>query len=205
MSEYYTHPTAEVSTDARIGPGAKIWHQAQIREGAHLGANCIVGKGAYIDFGVQIGENCKLQNGAYVYHGSILEDGVFLGPGVMLLNDKVPRAINTDGSLRTDDEWAVSAVFVGYGAAVGGGSVLTPGITVGRWALVGSGAVVTRNIPDYGIAYGNPARLVGYISPLSGERLDSPPEIPAGTLRCPTRTAADRIAPAPHTARGQAS
>jgi hypothetical protein len=123
----------------------------------------------------------------------------------MLLNDKMPRAIHPDGSLMTDDDWAVSPVFVGYGAAVGGGSILTPGVTVGRWALVGSGAVVTRNIPDCGIAYGNPARLVGYVSPLNGERLDSPPDIPVETLRCSRTTVADRITPASRAARGQAS
>lgn len=182
MSDYYVHPTADVSPQARIGAGTKIWHQAHVRERVRLGAGCIVGKGAYIDFGVEVGENCKLQNGVYLFHGSILEDGVFLGPGVMLLNDKLPRAINSDGSLKTDEDWAVSPVFVGYGAAVGGGAILTPGVTVGRWAIVGSGAVVTRNIPDYGVAYGNPARVMGYICPLSGQRLDNPPDLPAGTL-----------------------
>lgn len=161
-SDTYVHPTAEVSERASIGDGTKIWHQAQVREGAVLGKGCIVGKGAYVDKDVRIGDFCKLQNGVYVFHGFNLESGVFLGPGVMLLNDKHPRAINPDGSPKSDADWEVAAGVVGYGAAVGGGAVVLPGVTIGRMALVGAGAVVTRDVPDRGIVLGNPARLVGY-------------------------------------------
>src|SRR5229473_2906288 len=98
----FIHPTAEVSAKARVGAGTRIWHQAQVREGAIIGSNCVLGKGVYIDKDVRIGNNCKLQNGVFVFHGFDLEDGVFLGPGVMLLNDKHPRAINADGSLKAD-------------------------------------------------------------------------------------------------------
>ncbi len=101
------HPTAEVSDQAQIGDGTAIWHQAQVRERARIGQNCILGKGVYVDFDVQIGDRCKLQNGAYVYHGVTLEDGVFVGPGVILTNDRLPRAINPDGSLKADDDWEV--------------------------------------------------------------------------------------------------
>jgi acetyltransferase-like isoleucine patch superfamily enzyme len=166
----HIHPTAEVSAEATIGAGTRIWHQAQVRPGARIGNECIVGKGVYIDFDVVIGHRCKLQNGVYVYHGVTLEDGVFLGPGVMILNDKNPRAINPDGSLKSDADWQVSPVHIGQGAGIGGGAIILPGVTVGRWAIVGSGAVVTRNVPDYGLVYGNPAYLAGFVCSC-GQRL----------------------------------
>jgi UDP-2-acetamido-3-amino-2,3-dideoxy-glucuronate N-acetyltransferase len=161
-SKVYVHPTADVSPDATIGEGTKVWHQAQIREGAVVGKQCIIGKGAYVDKGVGIGDFCKLQNGVFVFHGFNLGPGVFLGPGAMLLNDKHPRAINADGTPKSDADWEVSEGTVEYGAAVGGGAVLLPGVRVGRMALVGSGAVVTRDVPERGIVAGNPARLRGF-------------------------------------------
>ena len=160
--DVYIHASADVSAGASVGARTKIWHQAQVREGAVIGRDCIVGKGAYVDKDVRIGNGCKLQNGVFVFHGFNLEDGVFLGPGAMLLNDKHPRAINPDGSPKSDADWEVSEGVVGYGAAVGGGAVLLPGVRVGRFALVGSGAVVTRDVPERGIVAGNPARLRGF-------------------------------------------
>lgn len=156
------HPTADVSDDAKIGRGTRIWHQVQVREGAVIGSECILGKGAYIDVNVRIGDRCKLQNSVFVFHGFNLEDGVFLGPGVMLLNDKNPRAINTDGSLKSDSDWTASEGVVRHGASVGGGAVVLPGVSIGRFALVGAGAVVTRAVPDHGIVVGSPARLKGF-------------------------------------------
>lgn len=156
------HATAEVDDSAVLGPGTRIWHQAQVRANARLGANCIVGKGAYVDTGVTIGNNCKLQNGVYVFHGFDLEDGVFLGPGAMLLNDKNPRAINPDGTLKSDADWTVSQGLIAEGASVGGGAIVLPGVTVGRFALAGSGSVVTRDVPNHAIVVGNPARVVGF-------------------------------------------
>jgi UDP-2-acetamido-3-amino-2,3-dideoxy-glucuronate N-acetyltransferase len=158
----FVHPTADVASDATIGAGTKIWHEAQVREGARIGRECILGKGAYVDKGVTIGDFCKLQNGVFVFHGFNLEDGVFLGPGVMLLNDKHPRAINLDGSPKADSDWDVSEGIIGRGASVGGGAVVLPGVDVGRMALVGAGAVVTRSVPERGIVAGNPALLRGF-------------------------------------------
>jgi UDP-2-acetamido-3-amino-2,3-dideoxy-glucuronate N-acetyltransferase len=157
------HPTADVSSQATIGPGVRIWHQAQVREGARLGADCIVGKGAYIDFDVSIGDNVKIQNGVCVYHGVAVEDGVFLGPGVILTNDRLPRAINPDGTLKSDADWEVSPTLVRHGASIGAGAVILPGVTVGEFAMVGAGAVVTCDVPAHGLVYGNPARLHGYV------------------------------------------
>jgi len=159
----FIHPTADVSSQAIIGSGVKIWHQAQVREGVRIGAHCIVGKGAYIDFDVVIGDNVKIQNGVYVYHGATVKDGVFLGPGVILTNDKLPRAINPDGMLKTDADWEVSPTLIRRGASIGAGAVILPGVTVGEFAMVGAGAIVTRDVPAHGLVYGNPARLHGYV------------------------------------------
>jgi acetyltransferase-like isoleucine patch superfamily enzyme len=156
------HSTADVSDRASMGAGTRIWHDAQVRENARLGANCIVGKGVYIDFGVQIGDNVKIQNRASVYHGTTIEDGVFIGPHVVFTNDRIPRAITPEGDLKRDDDWVVGETRVCYGASVGAGSIILPGLTIGRFALIGAGSVVTRDVPDHAIVIGNPARRVGF-------------------------------------------
>lgn len=173
-----------MSAHAFVGDGTSIWHHAQVRERARIGGNCILGKGVYIDFDVTIGDNCKLQNGVYVYHPATLGDGVFLGPGVILTNDKLPRAVNPDGTLKGGDDWEAQAILVKDGASVGAGSVLLPGIMVGRWAMVGAGSVVTRDVPDHGLVMGNPARLVGFVC-ACGARLSAVGRIVGqATLRC---------------------
>lgn len=164
------HETADVSPEANIGEGTYVWHHVQIREGARLGDQCIVGKGVYIDFDVAIGNRCKLQNGVYVYHPAVIGDGVFLGPGVIITNDKVPRAVTADGRLKEAADWHPSAVQIGQGASVGAGSIILPGVTVGKWAMIGAGSVVTRDVPDQGLVFGNPARLGGYVC-VCGQRL----------------------------------
>jgi UDP-2-acetamido-3-amino-2,3-dideoxy-glucuronate N-acetyltransferase len=163
MNEPYIHPTAEVSPKAIIGESTRIWHQAQIREYARIGRGCIIGKGSYVDFDVAIGDNCKLQNGCFVYHGATLEDGVFLGPGVILTNDKFPRAVNPDGTLKSDQDWVVGPIRIKRGASLGARSVILPDVTVGEFAMVGAGSVVTKDVPDHGLVLGNPAVLRGYV------------------------------------------
>jgi len=157
------HPTAEVSPLATVGEGTRIWHQAQIRERAQVGSSCIIGKGVYIDFDVVIGDLVKIQNGASIYHGATIEDGVFIGPHACLTNDKAPRAITPDGRLKRDDDWAVGRTLIQYGASVGAGAIILPGVTVGKFAMVGAGAVVTHDVVAHGLVIGNPARLVGYV------------------------------------------
>lgn len=159
----YIHPTADVSPEASVGTGTRIWHQAQVRERACIGEHCIIGKGAYVDLDVSVGSNVKIQNSASVYHGATIEDGVFVGPGAILTNDKLPRAINSDGSLKGDADWKVSPTLVRRGASIGAGAVVLPGVTVGEFALIGAGALVTHDVPAHGLVYGNPARLHGYV------------------------------------------
>jgi acetyltransferase-like isoleucine patch superfamily enzyme len=157
------HPTADVSPKATIGDTTSIWHQAQVREDVTIGQNCIIGKGVYIDAGVDIGNNVKIQNYVSVYHGVTLEDGVFVGPHVCFTNDLRPRAINPDGSLKAADDWILSLTHIRKGAALGANSTIRCGVTVGVWAMLGSGSVVTKDIPDYGLAWGNPAQLHGFV------------------------------------------
>jgi len=164
------HPTADVSPEAKIGTGTSIWHHAQVREGACIGHHCVIGKGVYIDFGVRIGNHVKIQNNVSIYHGVTIQDGVFIGPHVCFTNDKRPRAVNPDGSLKGAEDWVVSETLVLEGAAIGAHSVIVCGTTIGRWAMVGAGSVVTRDVPDYGLVWGNPARLQGFVCPC-GERL----------------------------------
>jgi acetyltransferase-like isoleucine patch superfamily enzyme len=162
---FFVHPTSDVSPRARIGNGTKIWQHCQVREDASLGENCILSKGVYIDYGVQIGNRVKIQNGISVYHGVTLEDGVFCGPHCVFTNDLQPRSINPDGTLKSTTDWVLSQTLVRYGASIGAHATIVCGVTIGRWAMVGAGAVVTRDVPDYGLVYGNPARLRGFVCP----------------------------------------
>lgn len=157
------HPTAEVSEQAEIGEETSIWHQAQVREGAQIGRNCILSKGVYVDAGVTLGDNVKVQNYVSIYHGVTIKDGVFCGPHCVFTNDKRPRAINADGSLKAADDWELSATLVKRGASIGANAVIVCGVTVGEWAMIGSGSVVSRDVPDYGLVWGNPARLHGFV------------------------------------------
>jgi UDP-2-acetamido-3-amino-2,3-dideoxy-glucuronate N-acetyltransferase len=164
------HSTAEVSADAQIGEGTSIWHQAQVRERVVIGKGCIIGKGVYVDYAVQVGDYVKVQNYVSIYHGVTLGDGAFVGPHVCFTNDLRPRAINPDGTPKASDDWVLSRTLVKRGAALGANATIRCGVTIGQWAMVGAGSVVTRDVPDYGLVWGNPARLRGFVAP-SGERL----------------------------------
>lgn len=156
-------PSADVADSASIGKGSSVWHLAQVREDAVLGDNCVVGRGAYVGTGVVMGENCKVQNYALVYEPAVLEDGVFIGPAVVLTNDTYPRAINPDGSLKSGHDWTPVGVSVRQGAAIGARAVCVAPVTIGAWATVAAGAVVTKDVPDFALVAGVPARRIGWV------------------------------------------
>jgi len=179
------HETAEVAENATIGEGTSIWHQSQIRPNASIGENCNIGKGVYVDADVKIGNNVKIQNYVSVYHGVTVEDGVFIGPHACFTNDMRPRAINVDGSPKSADDWELSKTLVKKGSAIGANSTIRCGITLGEWVMIGSGSVVTRDVPDYGLVFGNPARLRGFVCPC-GAKLEQAEEKDDKVLaKCP--------------------
>lgn len=177
----HVEQTADVDSRAVLGPGTTVWHLAQIRENARLGSGCIIGRGAYVGPGVLIGDNVKLQNYALVYEPARLEDGVFIGPAVVLTNDLYPRSVDVTGRLKRPADWDASGVLVREGASLGARVVVVPGRVIGRWAMVAAGAVVTHDVADYALVAGVPARQIGWVGQ-AGERLQ---EEGPGRWRCP--------------------
>ena len=162
----YIHPTANVSDQAIIGDGTKIWINSQIREKSKIGSNCIISKDTYIDTEVKIGNNCKIQNSVSVYHGVTIEDDVFVGPNACFTNDKVPRAF--------DPEWKITPTFVKKGASIGANSTIVCGITLGEYCMVAAGSVVTKDVEPYSLVMGNPARHYSYVDKM-GNKIEGKP------------------------------
>jgi acetyltransferase-like isoleucine patch superfamily enzyme len=157
--------SADVHEHAVLGAGTRVWHIAQIREGAKLGRDCIVGRGAYVGPGVVIGDNVKIQNYALVYEPARLADGVFVGPAAVLTNDVYPRSVSVTGDLKRPGDWDAHGVVVLEGASIGARAVIVAGVQIGRWALVAAGAVVTRDVPDFALVAGVPAKRIGWVGP----------------------------------------
>tara|TARA_R110000823_G_scaffold91397_1_gene201458 strand:+ start:1486 stop:1989 length:504 start_codon:yes stop_codon:yes gene_type:complete len=163
-NDIYIDPTANVSLDAKIGAGTKVWINTQIRENTSIGNNCILSKDVYIDAGVTIGDGCKIQNSVSVYQGVTIENEVFVGPNVCFTNDKVPRAFNTD--------WKITETLVKTGASLGANATIVCGITLGEYSMVAAGSVVTKDVPPYSLVVGNPARVVAKIDKAGNKRVD---------------------------------
>jgi acetyltransferase-like isoleucine patch superfamily enzyme len=155
MSPVFIHPTAEVSPQAIIGDGTRIWHHAQVREGAVIGKECILGKDVYIDKHVQIGNNVKIQNRATLYDGVTVEDDVFIGPHAVFTNDMFPRSISPG--------WKVTPTLVKKGASIGANATILCGIVIGSYVMIGAGSVVTKDVPAHTLMYGNPATAQGFV------------------------------------------
>jgi len=174
-------PSADVDSSATLGEGSSIWHLAQIRDGVVLGENCIIGRGAYIGSGVTLGDNCKVQNYALVYEPASLGKGVFIGPAAVLTNDQFPRAVNTDLSLKSGSDWEAVGVTIHDGASIGARAVCIAPVTIGKWALVAAGAVVTKDVPDYALVAGVPAKRIRWVG-RAGVPLE---DIGGNRFRCP--------------------
>ena len=166
MANIYIHPTANVSAEAKIGDGTKIWINSQIREKSEIGTNCIISKDTYIDTEVKIGNNCKIQNSVSVYHGVTIEDDVFVGPNACFTNDKVPRAF--------DLEWKITPTLVKKGASIGANATRVCGITLGDYCMVAAGSVVTKDVEPYSLVMGNPARHYSYVDKM-GNKIEGKP------------------------------
>ena len=150
--KFFSHETAIVSNDSKIGENTKIWHFSHIREGAEIGKNVSIGQNVYIDEGVKIGDNCKIQNNVSIYRGVIIEDSVFIGPSVTFTNDLYP---SVEG---WSDERLVNTL-VQNGASIGANSTIVCGITIEKNSLIGAGSVVTKNVEEETLVYGNPAKF----------------------------------------------
>lgn len=184
--EAWIDPSACVESDALLGAGSVVWGLAHIRGGARLGTDVTIGRGAYVGTGVVIGNNCKVQNQALIYEPASLGDGVFVGPGAILTNDRHPRAVTPALQKKSQADWTPVGVTVDEGAAIGAGSVVIAPVRVGKWALVGAGSVVTRDVPDFAVAMGNPARRTGWVG-RAGVVLE--PTTPPGDFLCPATSA----------------
>jgi UDP-2-acetamido-3-amino-2,3-dideoxy-glucuronate N-acetyltransferase len=161
------HPSAVVDNGARLGEGCRVWHFAHISAGARIGAGCSFGQGVYVGNDVVIGDNVKVQNNVSIYDAVTLEDDVFCGPSMVFTNVFNPRA-----AVPRKDEYR--RTLVRRGASLGANCTIVCGTTIGEYAFVGAGAVVTRDVSDFALMAGVPAKRIGWMS-RHGERLDLPP------------------------------
>jgi UDP-2-acetamido-3-amino-2,3-dideoxy-glucuronate N-acetyltransferase len=173
--DYYVHPTAAVDEGAQVGQGTKIWHFSHIMKGAKIGRRCVFGQNVNVDGGAVIGDNVKVQNNVSIYSGLVLEDDVFLGPSCVLTNVSNPRSQVNRHSL-------YEKTLIRQGATIGANATIVCGVTIGRYAFIGAGSVVTKDVPDYALMLGNPARQKGWMS-RHGHILKTPDK--DGILICP--------------------
>jgi UDP-2-acetamido-3-amino-2,3-dideoxy-glucuronate N-acetyltransferase len=151
-----------VNSDVLLGNNVKIFHPQLVNlYGCEIGDETKIGSFVEIQKNVTVGCRCKVSSHSFLCEGVVIEDEVFIGHGVMFTNDLYPKATNADGSLQTDSDWAVVKTLVKRCASIGSNATVLPGLTIGEKALVGAGAVVTKDVPDYAIVMGVPARVVG--------------------------------------------
>lgn len=168
MSDYFRHPSSVIDPGAEIGKGTKIWHFSHVMGDSQIGENCNLGQNVFIASGVKIGNNVKIQNNVSVYTGVILEDDVFLGPSMVFTN-----VINPRSHVNRRDQY--QQTLVKHGVTIGANATIVCGITLGAYSFIGAGAVVTSDVPAYGLVYGVPGQLQGWMCSC-GERLGFRPK-----------------------------
>jgi UDP-2-acetamido-3-amino-2,3-dideoxy-glucuronate N-acetyltransferase len=170
------HPSAIVDEGAQIGEGSRVWHFTHVCAGARIGSSVSLGQNVFVANKVVIGDRCKIQNNVSIYDNVTLEDGVFCGPSMVFTNVYNPRAL-----IERKSEYRDTRVMLG--ATLGANCTIVCGVTIGAFAFVGAGAVIQRDVPDFALMVGVPARQIGWMSAY-GERLDLPLD-GTGTATCP--------------------
>lgn len=156
MTDYFVHESSYIDEGAEIGAGTKIWHFCHVMPRAHIGERCNIGQNVLVSSDVSIGNNVKIQNNVSLYTGVIVEDDAFLGPSMVFTNVTNPRShVNRKNEYKT--------TLVQKGASIGANATIVCGTTLGRYCFVGAGSVVTRDVPDYALVYGSPARVRGWM------------------------------------------
>ncbi|MBI3986182.1 MAG: N-acetyltransferase [Lentisphaerae bacterium] len=178
MKNVFVHPAAMLDT-TRIGSGTRIWEQSHVMKGARVGRRCNICAGSFIENGAVVGDNVVIKNGVCVWKGVTIEDGAFIGSGAVLTNEREPRSGFPKALARTR---------ICQGATIGAGAVLVAPVKVGRYATVGAGAVVTRDVPDFTLVFGNPAKPRGFMC-VCGRRLNELPKKTKTRCVCGARVA----------------
>ena len=186
MSKVSVASTAVVDKTAVIGNGTRVWNFVHVREKAEIGKECVLADYVYVGRGVKVGDNVKLENRATVYEGVTIGDNVFVGPHVTFTNDFYPRSFSTD--------WKILQTHVKNGASIGARTVIVCGVTIGEYALIGAGSVVTNDIPAYALAYGNPARIRGFVCKCGKKLEDTGKKKTCIVMRCSSCDETYRIA-----------
>lgn len=166
MGNFYKHESAYIDEPSEIGEGTKIWHFCHVQKNARIGKNCVLGQNVNVANNVTIGDYCKIQNNVSIYEGVTLEDYVFCGPSMVFTNVLDPKCkypqVGAEFYIKT---------LVKEGASIGANSTIVCGHTIGRHSMIGAGAVVTKDVPDYALVVGNPAKVIGWVSE-AGKRLE---------------------------------
>jgi acetyltransferase-like isoleucine patch superfamily enzyme len=163
MTDPFIHPTVNLGEDIQIGNNSRVWSNSQIGSGVRIGAWTTIGRNVYLGPGTFVGNSCKIQNNALLYEPALIKDGVFVGPGAILTNDKFPRAINPDGTIKGIQDWEQVGVQIEYGASIGAGAVCVAPVTIGEWAVVAAGSVVLSDVSPFALVAGTPARRIGWV------------------------------------------
>lgn len=159
--EFWAHHSAEVAEGAKVGKGTKIWHNSQVREGAEIGEDCVIGHNCFVNPKAKLGNNVKLESNIDIWDLVTLEDYVFVGPSAVFTNDINPRAKYPKSQYPQFGQW--EETLVKEGATIGANATIVCGNSIGKWAFVGAGTVVTKDVPDYALVVGVPAKIIGWM------------------------------------------